>query len=43
MREKKIQYGGVDKSGETIAVKFSDPVQREKASSRDRRFQTKTR
>ncbi|HQA33757.1 MAG TPA: protein translocase subunit SecD, partial [Casimicrobium huifangae] len=23
MREKKIQYGGVDKSGETIAVKFS--------------------
>ena len=32
MREKKIQYGGVDKSGETIAVKFSDPVQREKAS-----------
>jgi len=32
MREKKIQYGGVDKSGETIAVKFSDPAQREKAS-----------
>ncbi len=32
MREKKIQYGGVDKAGETIAVKFSDPVEREKAS-----------
>jgi preprotein translocase subunit SecD len=32
MREKKIQYGGVDKAGDTIAVKFSDPVQREKAS-----------
>ncbi len=32
MREKKIQYGGVDKSGETIAVKFSDPAEREKAS-----------
>ena len=32
MREKKIQYGGVDKAGDTIAVKFSDPVEREKAS-----------
>ena len=32
MREKKIQYGGVDKAGTTIAVKFSDPVEREKAS-----------
>ncbi len=32
MREKKIQYGGVDKAGETIAVKFSDPVEREKAA-----------
>ena len=32
MREKKIQYGGVDKAGETIAVKFSDPSEREKAS-----------
>lgn len=31
LREKKIQYGGVDKSGETIAVKFSDPAEREKA------------
>ena len=30
LREKKIQYGGVDKSGETIAVKFSDPAEREK-------------
>jgi len=33
MREKKIQYGGVDKSSETIAIKFSDPVEREKASA----------
>jgi preprotein translocase subunit SecD len=32
MREKKVQYGGVDKAGDTIAVKFSDPVEREKAS-----------
>ena len=32
MREKKIQYGGVDKAGNVIAVKFSDPVERDKAS-----------
>ncbi|MBL8310440.1 MAG: protein translocase subunit SecD [Burkholderiales bacterium] len=32
LREKKIQYGGVDKAGETIAVKFSDAAEREKAS-----------
>jgi preprotein translocase subunit SecD len=32
MREKKIQYGGVDKAADIIAVKFSDPVEREKAS-----------
>ena len=32
MREKKIQYGGVDKAGDTIAVKFNDPAEREKAS-----------
>ena len=32
MREKKIQYGGVDKAGDTIAVKFSDPAERDKAS-----------
>ena len=32
LREKKVQYGGVDKAGDTIAVKFSDPVEREKAS-----------
>ena len=38
MREKKIQYGGVDKSGETIAVKFSDAAERE-GVARDCRLQ----
>ena len=32
LREKKVQYGGVDKVGDRIAIKFSDPVEREKAS-----------
>jgi len=31
MREKKIQYGGVDKAGENIVVRFSDAAEREKA------------
>ncbi len=32
LREKKVQYNGVDKAGDTIAIKFSDPVEREKGS-----------
>ncbi len=33
LREKKIQYNGLDKAGDTIALKFSDPAEREKASA----------
>ena len=32
LREKKVQYNGVDKAGDTIAIKFSDPAEREKGS-----------
>ncbi len=33
LREKKIQYNGLDKSGDTIVLKFSEPAEREKASA----------
>ena len=32
LREKKVQYNGVDKAGDTIAIKFSDPAERQKGS-----------
>ncbi len=32
LREKKVQYNGVDKANDTIAIKFSDPAEREKGS-----------
>ncbi len=33
LREKRIQYNGLDKSGDTIVLKFSEPAEREKASA----------
>ena len=33
LREKKIQYNGLDKAGDTIVLKFSEPAEREKASA----------
>ncbi|HPT57907.1 MAG TPA: protein translocase subunit SecD, partial [Casimicrobium sp.] len=33
LREKRIQYNGLDKAGDTIVLKFSEPAEREKASA----------
>ena len=33
LREKRIQYNGLDKAADTIVLKFSDPAEREKASA----------